>query len=215
VELCRAGFVVIAPDWRSFGERRDAPEYLGHWGDEHGRDGCDLSYMLYGYFGYQTLTLDVCDAGQCLDYLQARGDVDPRRLGVIGCSFGGTMSTYIAALDRRIKACVICCYLSTIAEALGDRGGGNTCGSQFLFGLRTIGDISDVAGLIAPRPCLVQIGRRDTIFDESDALSAYRHLEHIYQAAGVSRNLELDHFDGAHEHNVLPAIDFLRRRLRA
>jgi dienelactone hydrolase len=195
VRLVRAGFVVIAPDWRSFGERRDAATYIGRFGDEHGSDGCDLSYLLYGSFGYQTLTLDVADARRCLDYLQSRRDVDAGRLGMIGCSFGGTMTTYTAALDRRVKAAVVSGYLSTIGDALGDRGGGNTCGSQFVLGLRAIGDIADVAGLIAPRACLVQVGRRDEIFDPRDALSAYNHLRRIYRAAGAARDLELDHFD--------------------
>jgi dienelactone hydrolase len=215
VRLCRdGGFIVIAPDWRSFGERRDAAEYIKNWGDEHGGDGCDLSYMLYGYFGYQLLTLDVCDARRCVDYLISRDDVDAERIGAIGLSFGGTMTTYAAALDRRIKACVISGYLSTLDDALGDRGRGNTCGSQFLFGLRTIGDIADVAGLIAPRHCMIQMGKRDTCFAESDALVAYRHLQRIYRAAGASKHLELDHFDGVHEFNVQPAVEFLQRRFK-
>jgi len=169
--------------------------------------------MLYGTFGYQTLTLDVCDARRCLDYLQARREVDPARLGVIGCSFGGTMSMYTAALDRRIKASVICCYLSTLADALGERGRGNTCGSQFLMGLRTIGEIADVAGLIAPRACLVQIGRRDSVFAMDDAVGAYRHLERIYRGAGARGQLKLDLFEGGHEHHLAPALEFLQTRL--
>jgi dienelactone hydrolase len=213
--LCRdGGFIVIAPDWRSFGQRRDSPQYIKHWGEEHGSDGCDLSYMLYGYFGYQLLTLDVCDARRCVDYLIARGDVDASRIGAAGLSFGGTMTTYAAALDERIRACVISGYLSTLEDALGDRGRGNTCGSQFLFGLRTIGDIADVAGLIAPRASLIQMGRRDTCFIESDALSAYRHLRRIYRGAGAAEKLELDHFEGAHEFNVAPALEFLQKRLK-
>jgi dienelactone hydrolase len=213
LHLVRAGFVVIAPDWRSFGERRDSGKYIGHFGDEHGRDGCDLSFMLYGYFGYQPLTLNVADARRCLDYLASRADVDANRLGMIGCSFGGTMTTFTAALNARIKAAVICGYLSTIGDALSPRGGGNTCGSQFVFGLRAIGEIPDVAGLIAPRPCLVQIARRDPIFHDDDAMRAYRHLQKIYRAAGAGDQLELDHFDGVHEHNIAPAIEFLARRL--
>jgi dienelactone hydrolase len=214
LRLCRdGGFVVIAPDWRSFGERSDEPRYIQHWKGEHGDDGCDLSYLLYGYFGYQLLTLNVADARRCVDYLVSRREVDADRIGAIGLSFGGTMTMYAAALDKRIKAAAICGYLSTLADALGDRGRGNTCGSQFLFGLRTIGDIPDVAGLIAPRPCLVQMGSKDGCFLESDALAAYQHLERIYRAAGAGEQLELDHFDGGHEVNPGPLLEFLGRRL--
>jgi dienelactone hydrolase len=209
VELAKRGFVTITPDWRGFGERTDRDA----WVRRPGREGCNVAYMAYGYFGYQMLHLDICDAQRCLDYLQSRPDVNGKLLGCMGCSFGGTMTTYISAMDKRIKAAVIVCYLSTITDALNDRGNGNTCGSQFMFGLRRYGDISDVAGLIAPRACMVQIGSKDNCFIEEDALAAYSHLETIYKAAGVPEKLVLDHFQGVHEIDLDPAIEFFRKYL--
>jgi cephalosporin-C deacetylase-like acetyl esterase len=116
VELTKQGFVTIAPDWRGFGERTDRDE----WVRRPSRDGCNVAYLALGYFGYQLLHLDICDAQKCLDYLQSRPEVDGERLGCMGCSFGGTMTTYVSALDERIKASVIVCYLSTITDALND-----------------------------------------------------------------------------------------------
>ena len=210
VALALRGFVTIAPDWRGFGERQDRDE----WVRRPSRDGCNLAYLALGYFGYQLLHLNICDAQRCLDVLQARPEVDGRRIGCMGCSFGGTMTTYASALDQRIKAAVIVCYLSTLADALGDRGRGNTCGNQFMFGLRRYGDISDVAGLIAPRACMAQIGSGDTCFIEEDALDAFRHLERIYRAAGRPDRLELDHFEGVHEIDLEPGIAFLEQHLK-
>ena len=123
------------------------------------------------------------------------------------------MTTFTSALDKRIKASVISGYLSTLADALGERGCGNTCGSQFAFGLRSIGDISDVAGLIAPRPCMIQIGRKDTCFIPEDSLRAFKHLRKIYAAAGAKAALTLDLFDGGHEINLLPAVQFFKDQL--
>lgn len=209
VELARLGFVTMVPDWRGFGERADRDE----WVRRPSRDGCNVAYMGYGYFGYQLLQLDICDARRCLDYLQSLPEVDGRRLGCMGCSFGGTMTTYTAALDRRIKAAVIVCYLSSIEDALGDRGRGNTCGSQFMFGLGQLGDISDVAGLIAPRACMVQIANNDSCFVEADALKSFRHLQKIYRAAGAGRDLILDNFEGVHEIDLEAGLSFLQERL--
>ncbi|MBI1924942.1 hypothetical protein HYR99_11935 [Candidatus Poribacteria bacterium] len=48
VELARLGFITIAPDWRCFGERKDRDE----WVRRPGRDGCNVAYLAYGYFGY-------------------------------------------------------------------------------------------------------------------------------------------------------------------
>jgi hypothetical protein len=108
---------------------------------------------------------------------------------------------------------VISGYLSTIEDAVNQRGKGNTCGSQFLFGLRAIGDISDVAGLIAPRPCQIQIGDGDKCFIEADAMGAFAHLRSIYRAAGADAQLELDRFVGGHVIDLAPAVEFLTRRL--
>lgn len=209
VELAQRGFVTIAPDWRCFGERKDRDE----WARRPGRDGCNIAYLAFGYFGYQLLQLNISDGQRCLDYLQSRPEVDDRRLGCMGCSFGGTMTTYISAMDQRVKAAVIVCYLSTLTDALNDRGRGNTCGSQFMFGLRKAGDIADVAGLIAPRACMVQIGSDDMCFIEADALEAFRQVEKIYAASGRSDKLVLDHFQGEHEINLETGIKFLQERL--
>jgi dienelactone hydrolase len=211
--LAQAGFVCIVPDWRSFGERRDRHEYLHAWPGEHGTDGCDLSQLVYGYFGYQLLNLDLGDASRCIDVLSKRAEVDPRRIGCIGGSFGGTMTAFATAFDHRIRAAVVAVYLSSIADAIGPRGKGNTCGSQFLHGLRAVGEIADVVGLIAPRPLMVQIGRHDPCFAPDDALRAQRHLRRIYTAAGTPHRLELDLFDGGHEYDVPRAVEFLAREL--
>ncbi len=82
-----------------------------------------------------------------------------------------------------------------------------------MFGLGELGDISNVAGLIAPRACMVQIGSDDTCFVEADALKAFRHLQKIYRAAGAGRNLVLDHFKGGHEIDLEAGTAFLRERL--
>ena len=209
VELTKRGFVTLAPDWRCFGERKDRDE----WVRRPSRDGCNVAYLAFGYFGYQLLRLNISDGQRCLDYLQSRPEVDSHRLGCMGCSFGGTMTTYISALDQRVKAAVIVCYLSTLTDALNDRGRGNTCGSQFMFGLRKAGDIADVAGLIAPRSCMAQIGSDDMCFIEADALQAFKQVEKIYAASGQADRLVLDHFQGEHEINLETGIEFLQERL--
>ncbi len=209
VELTKRGFVTLAPDWRCFGERKDRDA----WVRRPSRDGCNVAYLAFGYFGYQLLRLNISDGQRCLDYLQSRPEVDRNRLGCMGCSFGGTMTTYISALDHRVKAAVIVCYLSTLTDALNDRGRGNTCGSQFMFGLRKAGDIADVAGLIAPRACMAQIGSDDMCFIEADALQAFKQVEKIYAASGRSDRLVLDHFQGEHEINLETGIEFLQERL--
>ena len=45
-------------------------------------------------------------AGACVDYLETRPDVDPKRIGMIGLSLGGYYSPRAAAFEKRFKCCV-------------------------------------------------------------------------------------------------------------
>ncbi len=208
-KFVQKGYVVIAPDWRCFGERQPDAAWVREC-----RDKCNVSYLAYGYFGYHLLTLNIWDGMRTIDYLQSRPEVDPKRIGCVGLSFGGTMTTYLSALDPRIKAAVISGYISTVrGDALTDRGKGNTCGSQYSPALLLYGDIADVAGLIAPRPLLVEMGEQDTCFVIDDAKKAYAHLDRIYRAAGAADRLDKDIFPGAHAFSGAKAFDWFARWL--
>ena len=208
LRLARAGYVTLCPDWRCFGERKDSDA----WVRRPSRDGCNVAYLAHGYFGYQLLGLNVHDGKVCLDYLQSLPEVQGNRLGMIGCSFGGTMTSYVSALDARVKVSIPVCYLSTLKDALVDRTM-NTCGVQFAFGLLKHGEIADVFGLIAPRACMPQIGKDDKCFVYDDAMAAARHLARVYQAAGVPEQLDIHDFEGGHEIDVDAAMGFFRERL--
>lgn len=210
IQFCRRGYVTISPDWRGFGERMDSDE----WVRRPSRDGCNVAYLANGYFGFQYLNLQIWDGKRTIDYLQTRKEVNPGRIGCIGVSFGGTMTTYLTALDNRIKAGVICCYLSTLDDTLGPRSRANTCGAQFCLGLAKIGDIPDVACLIAPRPVLVEIGEKDQCFVVDDAMTAYRRVEQCYKAAGVPERCDLDLHPGGHEFSGARAFDWFDRWLK-
>ncbi|NUP99891.1 MAG: dienelactone hydrolase family protein [Armatimonadetes bacterium] len=208
VELAEQGYVVIAPDWRGFGERADRD----WWVRRPSRDGCNVLYLAAGYFGYHLLALQIHDGQRTLDYLLTRPEVRPDRIGAIGLSFGGTMTTWLAALDERITCAVIGCYLSTLEDGLAR---GNFCGAQYAPGLATVADIADVAGLIAPRPCQAQIGEQDLCFTIDDAAAACDHVARIYAAAGVPERFETDRFGGGHEFDPPAARDWFARWLKA
>jgi dienelactone hydrolase len=207
LQFVKRGYMVIAPDWRGFGERASPGEWV-----RSNRDPCNVNYMACGYLGYNLLNLQIWDGMRTLDYLQSRKEVDKDRIGCAGLSFGGTMTTYLAALDERVKVACISGYLSTIrGDAMGMRGKGNFCGSQYMPGLLTIGDVPDVAGLIAPKPLMIEMGEKDTCFIIEDARNAYSHLERIYAAAGASEHLDCDVHPGGHAWSGAKAFDWFKR----
>jgi len=213
-QFVRAGYVCLAPDWRGFGERRPPKAWCGPDPARWASDPCDVLYMAYGYLGFELLALDLWDGMRAIDYLQSRADVDPDRIGCVGLSFGGTMTAFLAALDERIKAADVVCYLSTVRhDALTLRGRGNFCGSQFLRGLLTFGDVSTIAGLIAPRPLLAEIGQHDDCFVVDDARRCYDEVAQVYGAAGAPGALWQDVFPGPHAFSGRRAFAFFAETL--
>ena len=133
-------------------------------------------------------------------------------ISFMGLSFGGTMTTYITATDERVKAADVICYCTTAMHyALQNP---NCCGSQMLPGLYRYCDLPDVLGLIAPRPLLIEIGKRDRCFHYGPALEALEQVKKIYRAAGAQDDLHTDIFDGDHAWSGVVAPAFFEKYLR-
>ena len=67
--------------------------------------------------------------------------------------------------------------------------------------------------MVCDRPLLVQAGLYDASFPAADTLGAYERVQNIYRAAGVENRLSLDLFDGVHEMNSGPILEWFARWL--
>jgi len=200
----------MAIDWRGFGERDDRRK--PHYHDvTHGRDLCDINYVRASILGMTMLGLNVHDARCAIDHLASLDFVDANRIGTMGFSLGGTITTWLAMLDDRIKAGDIINYSDRFAE-MGLRTA-NFCGSQITPGLFDLCDIPDLHGLIAPKPLLGEIGAWDECFEIEPAMSCWREVEKIYSAAGARDRLELDLVDAGHTWGGVKSIEFFRKYL--
>ncbi|MEN6304393.1 MAG: hypothetical protein ABFD96_16790 [Armatimonadia bacterium] len=56
----------------------------------------------------------------------------------------------------------------------------------------------DIAGLIAPRPLLIEAGVQGSGFFIEEQSAAFDHLQRIYDAAGVGEDLWQDVHPGEH-----------------
>jgi dienelactone hydrolase len=210
LEMAKAGFVTFAIDWMGFGERNE--DHKPNPGKSvRQRDWCNMYYLLATMLGMTVLGLDVHHGKAAIDYVSGLPLVDEERLGVMGLSFGGTMTVWMTLADQRIRATDIICYSDRFPR-FGFRDL-NTCGSQITPGLFSLVDLPDLQGLIAPRPLLVEIGARDDCFRLDDAMSCYRQVERVYRMAGCPDRLELDLFDGGHGWGGNRSVDFFRTHL--
>ena len=200
LQLAKRGFVTLCPDARGFNERGEGFRRYGR------RDGCNVNGIKTMLLGMNLTALNTWDDMRGIDYLASRPEVDSSRIGCIGLSFGGTRSTYLAAVDERVKAAAVVCYLTTFKQYALTQG--NFCGSQFVPGILKYAEVADLCGLVAPRPLLIEAGIQDGGFPIEATREAYAHLEHIYAAAQVSKSLWLDEFEGGHQFSGAKAFDF-------
>jgi dienelactone hydrolase len=204
-EMARRGYLTISPDLRVFGERSDG-------GDPYpGRDKCNVHFIRGAIMGIYTLTLNIWDMKRCIDYLQTRPEVDPERIGMMGLSQGGTMTTFTTAAEPRIKAADIMGYVNPWAGFGIERA--NFCGSQIVPDVYRYFDTHDIAGLIAPRPLLLEMGVHDTCFPIEDQLAGYERVRRIYEAAGAADRLWRDMHSGEHGFAGDKAYAFFDRYL--
>ena len=209
-QMAEAGYVTYAIDWIGAGERHPArkPNAVSVGGT---RDWCNLLYLNATMFGMTSISINVRHGMAATDFITGMAEVDPDRLGVMGLSGGGTMTTWSSFCDQRFKAAEIMCYCD-LWEIFGMRDL-NYCGMQVAPGLYTLVDLPDLQGLLAPKPLLMDIGVKDTCFMIDSSMDAFRQIERIYRAAGVSENLELDLHPNEHAWGGNKSIAFFGKHL--
>ncbi len=200
-QMAEHGFITIVPDWRSFGER------IGY----SGQDMCGQHFLRHLLLGRTLLGSDLFDAMRAIDFLLTRKEVDRDRIGCMGLSFGGTMTTYLTLLDPRIKAGDIVCYATTTEHYAINQF--QVCGSQLVPFLYRYADIGDVMAAIAPKPLLVESRINDACFFLDSARKAHEIVKRGYRAAGSQKDLWFDISPGIHGFSGAKAFDFFERYL--
>ena len=207
IELCRRGFLVAAPEIACFGERQADFSALAARGAP-APTSCAHAAMLAFHLGGSLVGLRVRDGRRLVDYLQTRSDCDTSRLGVMGISGGGMHAFFSTCLDERIRACVASGYFGTFQDSILAM---QHCACNYVPGLHRFGEMADLAGLIAPRPMLVEAGSRDNIFPIEGVRRGVEEARAVYRVFGTSDMPQTDYFEGRHEISGRKAYDFLAR----
>jgi hypothetical protein len=181
--LAVKGFVVLAYDPLGQGERLQAYDrrlsasLAGGSVEQHLMAGAQAVLAGESFARYR-----IWDAKRALDYLISRPEVDAQTIGCTGCSGGGTLTTYVSALDARIKVAAPACYINTFRLLFaGPTGDSEQSIPYFLSsGL----DIPDYVELFAPKPWLIASTEKD-FFPLEGARRVYEEAQRwyrIYQA---------------------------------
>ena len=208
--MAESGFVTFAIDWIGMGDRNDnrKPNFKNQNAQ---RDWCNLYYLHATMMGMTSISINVRHGMAATEFAMSFPFIDPKNLGVMGLSGGGTMTLWTALCDSRFKAAEIICY-SGIWPYFGFRDI-NYCGMQVAPGLFKLVHLHDLQGLLAPRPLLIDIGVYDTCFYVDEAHRCFTGLQKIYQAADCEESLELDLFPGEHSWGGNKSLSFFKRHL--
>ena len=113
-------------------------------------DSCQLPHRELGsdpHWGLSLMALQAWNSVRSLDFLLSLPGVDPERLGVTGCSGGGTQTFTLMAVEERLAAAAPICMISLHMQ------GGCLCENAPL--LRIDATNVELARLFAPRPAFM------------------------------------------------------------
>ena len=209
-QLARQGFLVLAPEQRAFGERREMEDVA----QAPGQSSCRQASMNAMMLGRTMIGMRVWDVMRIVDYAEqytgesGAGKLD--RLACVGLSGGGTVTTFATAMDPRITTAVISGYFCTWQWSIMAM---RHCEDNYVPGILQHAEMADIGALIAPRPLLIEAGTEDPIFPLPGVHDAYDKLAQVYAMLGESERLALDVFAGEHQWHGTVAVDWLWRWL--
>jgi dienelactone hydrolase len=187
-QLVRRGYVVAAPCLTPFGRR------LGDV-KKGGTDPCAVTFVRLQILGKLLIAENLRDILWSLELLARRKEVDSQRLGCVGLSYGGRMTMLAAAVEPRIKVAVVSGALNCFQERVQAR---YSCGAQVIPGLLRYGDVPEIASLIAPRPCLWEVGTEDKLLPARWVEESLARIGRAYKSLGAEGRLRVDRFPGGH-----------------
>ncbi len=188
--------------------------------DEKGKPlaGGTTAHCLVGVgstlLGRNTATFRIWDGMRAIDYLAGREEVDPGRIGCTGNSGGGTLTSYLMALDERIVCAAPSCYLCgfrRLTETIRPQDAEQNIHAQIGFGM----DHADYIHMRAPKPTLMCTATHD-FFDIDGAWACFRQSKRFYTRLGFAERVDLIETDAKHGFNTelrTGAVRWMRRWL--
>lgn len=209
------GYIVLAIDAYGFGERQH-PAPAGEFDT-----GQAVELALAKKFLWEGCTywgMIVRDDLMALDYLCSRPEVDPTRIAATGMSMGASRTTWLSALDERIKVTIPVAQMTRYQD-FAARENLNRHGIYYYMpGVLASGlDMEHIASLTAPRAQVVLIGDQDPLSPIEGVHKIDTFVQQIYALYGAADRFQTMIYPGV-EHEYTPAMysdlmDSLRRFL--
>ena len=167
--------------------------------------------------GRMRISAELIKLHQIVDFLQSRPEIDPRRIGYYGLSYGGYSALWMAPLEPRLAAVVVSGHFNDWTEKITNLE--NPTSYMFhpdedFYNHDVLHRFTHVELIAAmwPRPVCVEFAERDPTTTPAWHQRAWSEVAAI--AKTWKANFVRDHFDGIHEIHGIGTVDFLNRHLR-
>lgn len=143
----------------------------------------------------------IWDGMRSIDYLQSRKDIIGDKIGCTGNSGGGTLTSYLMALDDRIVAASPGCYLTTfqqLIETKGPQDAEQNIFAQISFGM----DAADYVMMRAPTPIMICSSTRDATFNIAGAREVFQQANRFYSYLGYPERVSINEANAPHGYYI-------------
>ncbi|HEX7376413.1 MAG TPA: dienelactone hydrolase family protein [Pirellulales bacterium] len=155
---------------------------------------------------------------QIVDWLASLPMVDAKRIGFYGLSYGGKSAMRIPALVNRY--CLSICsadFNEWIWKNTSIRSPYSYVGTMeyeiFEFDLGNTFNYAEMAGLICPRPFMVERGHHDGVAPDEWVAYEFAKVRHLFSDLKIPERTTIEFFDGPHTIHGVGTFAFLHQHL--
>jgi Dienelactone hydrolase and related enzymes len=142
--------------------------------------------------GKTLLEKTLSDLSAAIDYITTRSEVDKKRIGFIGHSYGGRMACILPAYDNRVKVSVANCYARQLKKSLDINTKTRIPMELVIPNILKYGDFSDLLKLSNNCNILLSISKKDKW--SQDATEIYQKAKKFFK----KKNLHLKKWSSGH-----------------
>jgi dienelactone hydrolase len=139
-----------------------------------------------------------------------RPEIDSDRIGMTGLSWGGVYTLLVAALYPEIKVAVPSGNFRGHEVVLGRIDDPKKGVDRSLLGM--FGN-AQIAGMVCPRPLMIQMGAEDTLFDLEGVRREAEKASVYYEELGIGDRYEYSEHSGGHVFENESIFQFFKKHL--